>query len=152
MFGRQSIDFGVDSVDGGSVGEIDGGAEIVRVVVLVFAPHDQFKVIGTAGFGGQGKRDAQHKITYGARSVFESNARRGVATFVVAGKVRRIAGRDKAGDPGFVHLPFESTGYDFFLSGTFDVDDGGGAGRPGLPRVARDHGDVIGGHCKVTGD
>ena len=83
-------------------------------------------------------RDAQHKITYGARSVFESNARRGVATFVVAGKVRRIAGRDKAGDPGFVHLPFESTGYDFFLSGTFDVDDGGGAGRPGLPRVARD--------------
>lgn len=54
MFGRQSIDFGVDSVDGGSVGEIDGGAEIVRVVVLVFAPHDQFKVIGTAGFGGQG--------------------------------------------------------------------------------------------------
>lgn len=83
-------------------------------------------------------RDAQHKITHGARSVFESNARRGVATFVVAGKVRRIAGRDKAGDPGFVHLPFESTGYDFFLSGTFDVDDGGGAGRPGLPRVARD--------------
>ena len=54
MFGRQSIDFGVDSVDGGSVGEIDGGAEIVRVVVLVFAPHDQFKVIGIAGFGGQG--------------------------------------------------------------------------------------------------
>jgi hypothetical protein len=83
-------------------------------------------------------RDAQHKITHGARSVFESNARRGVATFVVAGKVRRIAGRDKAGDPGFVHLPFESTGFDFFLSGTFDVDDGGNAGRPGLPRVARD--------------
>lgn len=110
MFGRQSIDFGVDCVDGGTVGEIDGGTEIVRDVVLVFAPHDQFKVIGTAGFGGQGKSDAQLKITHGAIRVFESNARRGVATFVVTGKVRRIAGRDEAGDTGFVHLPFESTG------------------------------------------